>query len=271
MTLQEVAERLKTVSDTPLMDARLLMAHAKGNLEELIERRLKHEPVSKIIGCRGFWKDEFLVTHDVLDPRPDSETVIDAVCQCFPDKLKAYRILDIGTGSGCLLFSLLDEYNNAVGVGIDQSREALSVAQHNQKSRSAELLQRDFMQPDWYQGLGQFDIIVSNPPYIPTADVEQLSPDVREYDPKIALDGGKDGLDAYRALATTVASLLTPNGTLFLEVGINQSEDVKALFEGEELSYLGVYLDYGGVERVLSFRKVKKSSARRHNLHDVES
>lgn len=254
----KIATKLIPVSDTPLLDARLLCQAAQDDSDKLnayIERRLKHEPVSKIIGKRGFWKADFLSTVDVLDPRPDSEILIDAVLRFYPKHGNPYRILDIGVGSGCLLFSLLDEYPIATGIGIDKSIKALQVAEKNQQGRSATLIQADFTQENWSVDLGQFDIVVSNPPYIPSADIDKLAPDVYLYDPRDALDGGTDGLDAYRHLTKTVYSLLKPNAFLFLEIGINQAESVSALFQAAGLSLVETDVDFGAIPRALIFQK----------------
>ena len=191
---------------------------------------------------------------DVLDPRPDSETLIETVLGYYPDHDRTYRILDIGTGSGCLLFSLLDEYPAATGVGIDCSEQALAVAAQNRQGRRAELIRRDFMTSDWQKDLGLFDMIVSNPPYIPTEDIALLAPDVRHYDPISALDGGADGLNAYRALERSVFHLLSPGGYLFLEIGIGQGNTVRHLFS-KSYRYVEARRDFGGIERVLAFQK----------------
>ena len=254
----KIAAQLIPVSDTPLLDARLLCQAAQDDSDKLnayIERRLKHEPVSKIIGKRGFWKADFFSTVDVLDPRPDSEILIDAVLRFYPKHRNPYRILDIGVGSGCLLFSLLDEYPIATGIGIDKSIKALQVAEKNQQGRSATLIQADFTQENWSVDLGQFDIVVSNPPYIPSADIDKLAPDVYLYDPRDALDGGTDGLDAYRHLTKRVYSLLKPNAFLFLEIGINQAESVSALFQAAGLSLVETAVDFGAIPRALIFQK----------------
>ena len=236
----------------------MLSAYAEKNglnLEDLIKRRLAFEPVSKIIGIKGFWKSDFITTIDVLDPRPDSETMIEAVLSFYADKNKNLRILDIGTGSGCLLFSLLDEYPKASGVGIDKSEKALAVAGQNKKNRLADLYQRDFYTSNWMHGLGEFDIIVSNPPYIPSKDISALASDVKQYDPLSALDGGADGLDAYRALSKDIGSILKTNGYLFLEIGIGQGINVRYLFENVGLKYIRSVFDLGKIERILIFQK----------------
>ena len=253
MEIRELVCRLKDVSETPTADARLLLKYAADDLENAVKRRLKHEPIAKIIGRRGFWKSDFITGPDVLDPRPDSEVMIEAVLSIFPNKDKPYRVLDLGTGSGCLLFSVLDEYPKSTGVGVDISEKALKTAEQNKKNRVSNLILRDFMRTDWMKGLGQFDIIISNPPYIPTADIENLAPDVRDYDPKVALDGGADGLNAYRALARTVGAVMVPRARLFLEIGQGQAQDVIALFENEGFCHLQTVKDYGGIDRILVF------------------
>ncbi|MBR6412414.1 MAG: peptide chain release factor N(5)-glutamine methyltransferase [Alphaproteobacteria bacterium] len=254
MDLKEITERLKGVSDTPRLDARLLMADG-GDLDAKIRRRLNHEPVSKIIGKKGFWKSEFITSPDVLDPRPDSETMIAAVLEHCPDKNRSYHILDIGVGSGCLLFSLLDEYPCATGVGIDISPQALQIATQNKQGRPATLIQKDFYQPNWTDDLEKFDIIISNPPYIPTGEIETLSPDVRLFDPLSALDGGPDGLDAYRALAKSLPTLLNKGSLIFLEIGQNQEQDVSQIFTSADFRLLKIVPDLGHINRILVLNK----------------
>ena len=255
MDIHQIAEQLKTVSDNPMFEARLLQKYAGPHLAEWIDRRLKHEPLFKIIGRRGFWKSEFMTSVDVLDPRPDSETLIESVLKFFPEKGHEYRLLDIGVGSGCLLYSLLDEYINATGVGIDISPKVLAIAAQNRGQRKADLYQRDFFKSDWGYDLGFFDIVISNPPYIPTQDIESLAPEVRLYDPKLALDGGEDGLNAYRSIAKTTGLLLKKNGALFLEIGVHQKEAVTDIFQKEGWQLKEVVFDLGQRERVLVFTR----------------
>lgn len=250
MDIQKIAECLRPVSDTPLSDARLLSENC-SNINEAVARRLAHEPVSKIIGCRGFWKRDFKTSVDVLDPRPDSEIIIESVLKAFPDRSAPYHILDIGTGSGCLLASLLGEYPNATGVGVDKSDKALQIATENCEGLSAKLYQRDFMQSGCYQDLGQFHIIISNPPYIPTNDIQTLSPDVKEYDPIIALDGGADGLNAYRAIIPVLSSLLMQGGKVFFEIGQGQENDVALLLKQNGFLTTHAEKDYGHIVRVI--------------------
>lgn len=259
--ITDIARRLRAVSDTPLLDARRLLSYAGQDLmllEACITRRLRHEPVSKITGRKGFWKADFITSADVLDPRPDSETIIAAVLKYRPDTRQPFRMLDIGTGSGCLLASLLGEYPNATGVAVDKSSKALSVARQNLQGFPAVVRQADFFTTDWTSGLGQFDVIVSNPPYIPTAEIATLSPDIRDYDPLLALDGGGDGMAAYARLAQTMMPILIPTGQVFLEIGQGQSAMIQDLFQSAGWIFSGCEKDFGGVDRVLIFEKKHK-------------
>jgi len=221
---------------------------------EFLARRATGEPYAKIMGHKGFWKGDFKVSPYVLDPRPDSEVLIEAVLTTFPDKNVPLKILDIGTGSGCLLASLLTEYSGATGVGIDISEQALQVAKENLGPLPATLYARDFYGPDWGTDLGCFDIIISNPPYIKTGDLPGLDKGTR-FDPVLALDGGKDGLKAYRALAKSTPALLTDKGALFLEIGQGQEQDVGTLFQKAGFSLQKTFMDYGGIPRILLFQK----------------
>ncbi len=224
-----IVQQLNGFSDSPFLDARFFVQETRDMvvLQSYIERRKKGEPVSKIIGHKGFWSLDLKVTTETLDPRPDSETLIDAVLKHFPDKKKPFRILDIGTGSGCLLLALLSEYPNAKGIGIDISIHALDVAKTNACGFSATFQQLDWTSLTWADSLGQFDVIVSNPPYIRTADIQTLDAEVKKYDPLTALDGGVDGLNAYRAIGKNIAKLLYPYGKVFFEIGQGQERDVK--------------------------------------------
>jgi len=232
-----------------LFDKKLLqeVAVSDEQLNSFIKRRLAGEPVAKIIGRKGFWKNDFVVSKDVLDPRPDSETLIEAVLEKFPDKDKTLRILDLGTGSGCLLLSLLGEYKNATGVGIDISEKALAIANQNKGDQAAKFIQCDMRQD--LSDLGQFDIMISNPPYIPTAEIQTLATDVKDYDPILALDGGADGLDFYRALAK---QHLAPH--LFIEIGKDQESQIIPIFEQQGWHFTQSWKDLGGITRILYFQ-----------------
>lgn len=258
--------------DTPELDARLLVQHALGlsrdqlladapvtaeqaaAVHALIERRAAREPVSRILGTRGFWSLELALTPDTLDPRPDTETIVEAALDAVPDRTAALRVLDLGTGSGCILLALLAELPNASGLGIDVSSGAVAAAAANAAGNGLAERAR-FQTGDWGGGLAErFDLVVSNPPYIPSRDIASLDPEVRAHDPLRALDGGADGLDAYRTIAAQLPHLLAPGGTAALEVGAGQAADVAALMAAAGLALTGVFRDLGGVERCVRGR-----------------
>ncbi len=255
--IEKIAEQLKGVSDTPLLDARFFCAHYQNKpsdeqIIDFIQRRTVGEPVSKIICQKGFWKRDFYVSECVLDPRPDSETLIEAIKVFFPDATKAYRALDIGTGSGCLILSLCDEYRQLTGVGIDVSTEVLAVARQNDPENKIVFKEKNFYTDD-FSDLGQFDILLSNPPYIPTADIEKLEKSVRLFDPFIALDGGKDGLNAYRRLSHILKKCCHSKSMVFFEIGQGQASAVCSIMHNENWRFLKSYRDLGGITRVLVF------------------
>jgi len=232
-------------------------AAAAAAYRALIARRADREPVSHLVGEREFWSLPFLVSRDVLDPRPDSEALIEAVLEALPDRAAELRLLDLGVGSGCLLLTLLREFPAAVGVGVDLSPAALEMAQRNALrlqvgDRAA------FHLGNWMDALpgdaGKFDLILSNPPYIRSEDIAGLEPEVARHEPRLALDGGTDGLDAYRQLASVPARHLAPNGLVALEIGIGQAESVTALMTAAGLVPAGTRLDLARRERCLLFR-----------------
>lgn len=257
--------------DGPVIDARLLLEAAAGAsrmdiltdphralseeqaeaLEAYLRRREAREPVSHILGRKGFWTIELKVTPDVLTPRPDTETLVGSLLKSLPEDRPA-DILDLGAGSGAILLALLSERPLAHGVGVDISPEALEVAREN-----AALLKlddrADFIRADWAQGQpdGAFDVVVSNPPYIPTADIAGLEPEVSEREPRLALDGGPDGLDAYRALAPEILRVLKPGGVFALEIGHDQGRAVQDLMDRAGAEALKVLGDLGGRDRAV--------------------
>jgi release factor glutamine methyltransferase len=216
----------------------------------MLARRAAREPFSQIAGVREFWSRDFIVTPDVLTPRPDSETLIETALAMKPDRAAALRVLDLGTGSGCLLLTILAEYPNATGVGVDLSANALAVAAEN-ASRLGLAARVDFVTGGWDAAPPDpFDLVLCNPPYIRSADIESLAPEVRQYDPVLALDGGGDGLENYRALAPVLKRVLSPaDGLALVEVGAAQDVDVKEIFEDAGLSVPAVRNDLAGIGR----------------------
>ncbi len=249
----ERAQLLAYITSTDISKARLyrkeieaqLTANDKARLQDYLLRMESGESVARIVGKRWFWKDEFLIK-DTLEPRGDSETLIEAVLSNFPDKEDDLNILDIGTGSGCLILSLLREYKKARGVGIDNSLLALSTAKEN--SRNLCLEERcDFLECDYREGLptGEYDIIISNPPYIIKADIGGLEDRVKSYDPYQSLDGGLDGLDAYRSILGKVKA-----DNIFFEIGYKQGADIGAIAKAYNYRLEASYKDLSAIERV---------------------
>ncbi|MBO9581894.1 MAG: peptide chain release factor N(5)-glutamine methyltransferase [Sphingobium sp.] len=263
--LRQAMARLTGSTGTPRLDAELLAAHALGmtreemilrlpdlalpsGLDGLLERRLRHEPIAQIVGQRDFWTLTLKVTRDVLCPRPESETLIEAAIDHFCEGREPDRILDLGTGSGALLLAALDLWPDATGLGIDISAPALAIARENaQATGMADRAQ--FRQGDWATGLSErFDLILCNPPYI--RDDAMLPSDVAHYEPALALFGGEDGLDPYRILSLRIADLLMPGGVALFEIGFDQGESAANLFRD---AFLDVVLrrDLAGNARCL--------------------
>jgi release factor glutamine methyltransferase len=233
---------------------RLLEPREIAAIDALAARRMKREPVSRILGRKEFWSLMLDVTPDVLVPRPDTETLIEAALDYVVRgglRLEPLRILDIGTGTGALMLALLQELPNARGVATDVSVAALHVARGN--AERLKLASRcSFVACNLADGVqGRFDLIVSNPPYIARGAIALLDPEVRDFDPRLALDGGADGLDAYRAIAASVPPLLAPGGRLIMELGVGQAPPVTALFEATKFIVLSIRNDLGGIARAL--------------------
>lgn len=241
--LADAARQLAHVSDTPLLDAELLLAHALGidrerlllklpadipaEFEVLLARRLAGEPIAYIIGTRAFWTIELEVTPDVLIPRPDSETLMDAAVAHFRGTPGPKRVLDLGTGSGALLLAAVDQWRQASGVGIDNSAAALAIAQRN-ATRLGMADRAEFRLGEWAEGITErFDLVLCNPPYVATS--APLGPGVAEHEPHAALFAGEDGLDAMRALAPQIPHLLEPGGLAGVEIGCDQAGAAAAL------------------------------------------
>ena len=211
--------------------------------------------MAHILGRREFWSLAFKVTADTLDPRPDSETLVQAVLDQVPDRSAALRLADFGTGTGCLLLALLHELPNATGVGVDVSAAALAVAAENADALG--LAQRaSFHRGNWDDGIDPgFDIVLSNPPYIPSGDIAGLQPEVASFEPRLALDGGSDGLDAYRRLGPAAMRLLVPGGLAAFEIGLGQGDSVRRIMAAAGLRHIATARDLGAVERCVLFRK----------------
>jgi release factor glutamine methyltransferase len=231
-----------------------LSAAQGARLEALARRRLAREPVAYLLGEKEFWSLRFEVGPAVLIPRPETETVVEAVLAQLPDRARPLRLLDLGVGSGCLLLALLSELPRATGLGVDDSSAALALAGRNAE-RLGLAARADFRQGRWGEGLADpFDAIVSNPPYVAEGDWDGLQPEIREFEPKAALVAGPDGLAAYRALAPDCARLLVPGGLCALEVGSGQGDAVAALLAGQGLSVVERRRDLAGVERCVLAR-----------------
>lgn len=255
----------------PVIDARLLLEAASGAsrldimtdpyrplspvqaqiLDGFLDRRAAREPVSHILGKKGFWTVELKVTRDVLTPRPDTETLVDAVLKSLPAD-QPMRILDLGVGSGAILLALLAERPAWTGVGVDISPEALAVAREN--AALLGLQDRAILaHGSWTQGQPDqaFDGVVSNPPYIPSGEIDGLEPEVSLHEPRLALDGGPDGLDAYRLLAPELLRVLKPGGLFALEIGHNQGHAVESLMRAAKAANCRVVRDLGQRDRVV--------------------
>lgn len=226
-----------------------------ARLAEAVARRLAGEPLWRILGAREFWGLSFALSAGTLEPRPDSETLIEAaLIHLAARRHEALRMLDLGTGTGCLLIATLREFPEATGLGIDLSPDAVVTATSNAE-RNDVTQRAAFIQGDWTHGISErFDLILSNPPYIGSDEIAGLDRNVREHDPLLALDGGPDGLDAYRALAAALPGHLNPGGIAILEIGAGQEEAVVTLMRQAGLDHLDSRQDLGGHIRALVFR-----------------
>jgi release factor glutamine methyltransferase len=265
--------------DSPELDARILIGHALGldhaalaaaparrlgaaeesAIAALAQRRLAHEPVARIVGVKEFWSLNLAVSAATLVPRPETETVVEAALAAVAarrPRARALRIADLGTGSGAILLALLSELPEAFGVGTDLDPAALALARGN--ARRLGLTRAAYVACDMAAALrGPFDLIVSNPPYIASGDIATLPPEVRLFDPRRALDGGRDGLDCYRAIAAVAPALLAPDGALVVELGAGQAEPAAALFAAAGLAPAPPRADLNDVPRALVMRKLQ--------------
>lgn len=270
VALEAAIARLSAVGvDNPRMDARLLLCHSAclelaniivdpnvvladecfRKFETLVERREKREPVSHLIGEREFWSLPFIVTADVLDPRPASETLIEAALDHVRDRSEPVSVLDLGTGSGCLLIAVLSELPGARGVGVDTSEAALVIARRNAEKNLVDDC-TTFVSSSWGRSVsGSFDLILSNPPYISESERGDLEPEVAMYEPASALFAGKDGLSAYREVAPDILRLLNPDGVAAIECGRDQMTTVIEIFDDAGLRHVETRCDLDGIER----------------------
>jgi release factor glutamine methyltransferase len=269
-------DRLKAAGiEGPVIDARILVEAASGAsradiigdprrplsaqqaavLDGFVARRLRREPISHILGRKGFWTIMLRVTSEVLTPRPESETLVELVLRDLPEG-RPFSLLDLGTGSGALLLAILAERPAGKGLGVDLSEEALAVARENAANLGM-AGQVALLRGDWTTGLaeGGFDVVVSNPPYVPTDDIATLAPEVRDHEPRLALDGGPDGLASYRRLAPEIMRVLKPGGRFAVEVGHDQATAVEALFAGAGAVERATARDLADRDRVVFGRK----------------
>ncbi|HEV2550291.1 MAG TPA: peptide chain release factor N(5)-glutamine methyltransferase [Stellaceae bacterium] len=236
---------------------RLLDAAAAARFEALVRRREAREPFSRLAGKRGFWTLELALSPETLDPRPDSETLIRAMLDRFSDRESPLSVLDLGTGSGCLLLAALSEYPNASGIGVDCLPGAVEAARRN--AAALGLAPRaQFVVDHWAASLvTTVDAILANPPYISSDLIERLAPEVARFEPRAALDGGGDGLEAYRELAPPLSRLLKVSGCAFIELGAGQGAAVAGIMARQRLTLTGMVRDLGGIERCAVFTPEK--------------
>lgn len=271
--LIEATARLKSAGiPQPQREARLMLAHVcgaaqatiighpeyavaePGRFRALVDMRARGMPMAQVLGHREFWSLEFEVTADTLDPRPDTETLVEAALTAVAGAQQPVSVLDLGTGTGCLLLALLNELPRACGIGVDKSPAAVVVARNNAR-RLALARRARFLVGDWGQALAsRFDLVVANPPYIPTGDFGGLQVEVARYEPRMALDGGVDGLDSFRAIAPQLKRLLKPAGSALLEVGHDQWDAVAGLLEAADLAVVRAAEDLSGTRRCVICR-----------------
>ena len=217
------------------------------------ERRLKGEPISKIFKKRNFYKSTFIISNEVLDPRPETELIVE-IANNFIKKNEVKNILDLGTGSGCILLSILKENKMINGLGIDLSKEAINIAQKNSKKLQLDK-QSNFLISNWMEAINfKYDIVVSNPPYIASKEIEKLSKEVKNFDPFLSLDGGDDGLNCYRVIVEDLKRVINKNAIIIIEIGYNQSNSVEEIFKNNDFKLLKKYNDINGLDRVLTFQ-----------------
>ena len=240
-----------------ILNSQLIVPDNKINeVDKILSRRVSGEPVSKIFGKRDFYKSTFLISKDVLDPRPETELIIEIANNFILDK--GYKnFIDLGTGSGCIILSILKDNKNLSALGIDISNKAINIAKKNCSNLNLEN-QATFLVSNWLSKVsGSYDLIISNPPYIPSKDIDTLLDNVKNYDPLISLDGGDDGLKCYREIAEDINRIISKKGRIILEIGFNQAINVIKIFESKEFMFLNKYTDINGLDRILTFESKK--------------
>ena len=257
----------------PELDLRILLSHASKNRKNIflnnidisdidvdkfnlfISKRLNDQPVSKIINKKSFWKSDFFVNFDVLDPRPETELIVEEAIKNYKNKKQKLKILDIGTGTGCIAISLAKEFKNAFITAIDISKEALEVAEKNLKIHNC-YNQIQLKMIDFKNINSKFDLIVSNPPYLTNEQFNNADPEVKNFEPKLALIGGDDGLKFYRDYSNTLQNLMNKKAFFICEIGSNQRQDCLEIFQNSGLYLSNIFHDLQGIERILSFSKI---------------
>ena len=261
-----ISSLIEVKISSPRLEADIIIKHSMPNypsytsreLEQakaMLARRLNHEPLDKIIGKRGFYKYEFKVNSQVLSPRPDTEILVERAISLI-DKDKNNQVLDLGTGSGCIVLSILKDCPKVMATAVDISSKSLEIARQN--ALELEVDNRvEFIEGSWndIQFTSQYDVIVSNPPYIPTKEIDMLDVEVKRYDPMHALDGGEDGLDCYRQIAKISYDLLKKDGYIFLEVGYNQAELVNEIFKQNKFIPYEIVKDLSSINRCVILKK----------------
>ena len=278
INFNDIVTALKGEVASPRLETRMILGHILSResndispeeyeldeeqfseLRDIISKRLSKYPLDKLLGEKDFYKYRFKVSEDVLSPRPDTEVLVEAAVRLISEQ-KLQTVLDMGTGSGCIILSLLAEFENLTGAAIDISEKALEIAKEN--ARRLGLSNRiKFYHQSWFnekmeQVLGErYDMIVSNPPYIATSEIDWLERDVKDHDPRLALDGGDDGYKHYRQIAKAAYGLLKQGGYILLEGGINQAEEIRKIFENENFEHKETCMDLAGIKRCIILKK----------------
>lgn len=278
INFNDIVTALKGEVASPRLETRMILGHILSResndisseeyeldeeqfseLRDIISKRLSKYPLDKLLGEKDFYKYRFKVSEDVLSPRPDTEVLVEAAVRLVSEQ-KLQTVLDMGTGSGCIILSLLAEFENLTGAAIDISEKALEIAKEN--ARRLGISNRiKFYHQSWFnekleQVLGErYDMVVSNPPYIATSEIDWLERDVKDHDPRLALDGGDDGYKHYRQIAKAAYGLLKQGGYILLEGGINQAEEIRKIFENENFEHKETCMDLAGIKRCIILKK----------------